>query len=81
MGVLPNSLQKIGNALIICDDFTKEIDRHAMRNEVAKLLLKFVTRFGLTDQILTDQGTDFNQMCYSVKQKYEPQYDGQLNIS
>jgi hypothetical protein len=43
MGPLPKSSQKIG------------IDIHAMRNgtavEVAKRLIKFVTRFGLTDQI------------------------------
>jgi hypothetical protein len=92
MGPLPRSSQQNEYALVICDHFTKWIEIHAMRNgtevEVAKRLIKFFTRFGLPDQILTDQGTNFQSNVLAEvndafdihktrTSPYHPQCDGQ----
>jgi hypothetical protein len=92
MGPLPRSSQQNEYALVICDHFTKWVEIHAMRNgtavEVAKRLIKFFTRFGLPDQILTDQGTNFQSNVLAEvydafdihktrTSPYHPQCDGQ----
>ena len=63
IGKLPRS--KSGNeyAIVIIDHFTKWVDVFACRDikapTVAKALIKWITRNGIPDQIISDQGTNY----------------------
>ena len=59
--------------LVICDHFTKWVEVYAMKTitaaEVAKKLMKTICQHGIMEQILTDQGTNFQAEL--MKELYE----------
>ena len=63
MGPLPTSTSGNQYVLVIIDHFTKWVElfplRHIKALNVAKSLLKFVSRHGIPDQILSDRGTNY----------------------
>ena len=70
-----SSSYKKGNKyiLVICDHFTKWVEVYAMKTitaaEVAKKLMKTICQHGIMEQILTDQGTNFQAEL--MKELYE----------
>ncbi len=63
MGPLPKSEQGNTHSIVIIDHFTKWAQIHPMKEtkatDVANLLLKTICLYGIPDQIITDQGTNF----------------------
>ena len=91
MGPVPKSKSGNEHALIICDHFTKYLEvlplRHIKAPLIAKTLMKYICRHGIPDQILTDQGTNFQSEMLSQlydlldihktrTAAYHPQTDG-----
>ena len=91
-GPLPRSSLQHKYALVVCDHFSKWIEVFPLRTqdaqEVAKKLLKVILKFGIPDQILTDQGTNFQselvEQIWNLLDvhktrttPYHPQCDGQ----
>jgi len=91
-GPLPRSSLQNKYALVVVDHFTKWVEIFPLRTqeatEVAKRLMKVVCRFGIPDQILTDQGTNFQaelleeiwnllDVHKTRTTPYHPQCDGQ----
>jgi hypothetical protein len=62
-GPLPVTKQRNKYILVICDHFTKWVKYYALKDmtasTVAKYLVDFILNFGIPEQILTDQGTNF----------------------
>ena len=82
--------------LIVVDHFTKWIDAHAMKDAtaetVARCLIKTILKYGIPDQILTDQRTNFQsemlQHVYDILDiyktrttPYHPEADGGSEIA
>ena len=91
MGPFPISKHHNKSILIIVDHFTKWVQLFALKNtnaiNVAKCLLKFISANGIPDQILTDQGSNFQSQVLSElydlldihrsrTTAYHPQCDG-----
>ena len=91
MGPLPTSTSGNQYFLVIIDHFTKWVElfplRHIKALNVAKSLLKFVSRHGIPEQILSDRGTNYQSeiiehLCdlldihKTQTAAYHPQADG-----
>ena len=63
MGPLPRTAAGNKYILVICDHFTKYVEVFALRDQqtpkVARCLLQFICRHSVPDQILSDQGTNY----------------------
>ncbi len=91
LGPLPKSNMQNSYALVVCDHFTKWVQVYPLRDitasSVAKRLVKFISIFGIPNQILTDQGSNFQsdmlEQLYELLDihkmrttPYHPQCDG-----
>ena len=69
LGPFPESRNKNKYVLSICDQFTRWVELFPLRNmeavTVAKVFVnEFVSRYGLSRQILTDQGRQFESVLF-----------------
>ena len=89
--IKPKSKAGHEHVLVICDHFTKYTEAFPLRNtdalSVAKCMVKFISRHGIPDEILTDQGRNFQSellenlyRLLDITRKrtaaYHPQTDG-----
>ena len=62
-GPYPHTARHNQYILVMCDHFTKWVELYAMPNQEAKTvadrIVSFACRHGIPEQILSDQGTDF----------------------
>ena len=68
-GPFPHTLHRNEYVLVMCDHFTKWIELYPMPNQLAKTvadrIVSFICRHGIPEQILSDQGTDFQSVLIS----------------
>ena len=89
--IKPKSNSGFEYILVVCDHFTKYAEVFPLRNTealtVAKALIKFISRHGIPDEIITDQGRNFQSellenvyRLLDIHRKrtaaYHPQTDG-----